>query len=336
MNKLAYAAKLANEMDLWPVCLGDLLHQAEDNNLAMISRLIEVLRMFDRTLLCAVGNHDLTETELTRGTTLELLEQAGALKTMKNNGPYAFIEMVDGAGEKKRVLLGSTPYGKTIPNSLAAWTGLVKAADHETTKKAIGVDAGVWITHEDLAFDHRYPGARETHPMAGVDVVVNGHMHLNQKPVRRGNTAWYNPGNISRLTIDLADQIPRVWAWRLDGRTMKASDGLDVPLLEPLDLPHQSSEEVLSRKGRAVKNALLEGMAAIIEDVKEDESLPATGIASSKFVEKLRDDESQRRTDDGVFLSQIVESTLASKNAPEHISSIVERLLKKALEGNGG
>lgn len=333
LRKLAAAVKIANELNLWPVCLGDLLHQADDNDLAMLSSLISVLKGFDRPLLCAVGNHDLTERALTPGTALELLEQAGALQTLKHNAPYACIDMLDEHNQSVSVLLGATPYGDTIPVSLAAWTGLAKAVDHEQTKKALGVDASVWITHDDLAFDHRYPGAKDTHPIVGVDVAINGHMHLTQKPLRRGTTTWYNPGNFSRLTIDLANQAPRVWAWRPnESRTMLAADGLPVTLLEAIELPHAQAEEVISLAGRAVKQAQLEGQTAGVLEPEEAEELPATGIASSRFVEKLREDQSERRTDDGTMLNQTIQEVIAHRNPPEEIVNIVTRLANKALE----
>lgn len=331
LNKLAAAAEISNRLNLWPVCLGDLFHHANENNLAMLSQTMEILRRFDRKFLCAVGNHDLTERELTRGSALELLEQAGVLKTMKQNGPLGIIDLVDEQGRESRVLLGATPYGEDTPPSLARWTGLSRSVDHNATKKAMDVDHSVWITHEDMAFDHRYPGAKDTHPIVGVDIVVNGHMHLAQAPVRRGPTAWYNPGNIARLSIDLVKQTPRIWAWRPDQKMMKASDGLEVPLLEAIDLPHQSGEEILSLHGRAVKNAILSGEE--VDSVEQEEDLlPAAGIASSKFVEKLKDDQSQQRTDDGAYLSQTVQDTLSRRQAPDHVAGIIKRLLDKALE----
>jgi hypothetical protein len=333
LNKLAAAVKIANEQNLLMVCLGDLMHEAGDHDLAMLSRMVEIFKRLERPMLCAVGNHDLTERQLTRGTALELLEQSGALTTLRFNAPYAYVELLDAQGATCRVLLGATPYGDTIPASLAAWTGKARALDHAGTQRALQADAVVWITHEDLAFDHRYPGAIDTHPITGVDLVVNGHMHLNQKPIRRGNTCWYNPGNISRLTIDLAEQTPRVWRWTPnDSRTMVAADGLEAPLLEAIDLPHTPSEQALSLMGRATKQAQLEGQSAQPMEPDAADDLPATGIASSRFVERLREDQSEQRTDDGVFLSQTVQEVLALRQAPEHVSKIVGRLMEKALE----
>ena len=330
--KLAAAAKIANEQQLWPVCLGDLFHEAEENDLATLSSLIAILKSFDRPVLCAVGNHDLTETVLTPGTALELLVQAGALQTLNGNAPYAYIEMVDEEEKPVRVLLGATPYGSEIPVSLAPWTGLSKTVDHEKTKQALGADTIIWITHDDLAFDHRYPGAKETYPIIGVDMVINGHMHLTQKPLNRGNTAWYNPGNFSRLTIDLAQQTPKVWSWRAnEKRTMLAADGLPVTLLNGIELPHAPAEEILSLAGRAVKQAQLDGMCAGVQEPEAATEIPATGIATSRFVEKLRADESERRTDDGTVLKETIQDVLERRQPPEKITQIVERLATMAL-----
>src|SRR3546814_7832118 len=69
----------------------------------------------------------------------------------------------------------------------------------------------VWLTHEDLAFDGSYPGAKELYEVPGVSLVVNGHMHLTKKPRNVGGTMWFNPGNITRVAVDAKDHVPAVW-----------------------------------------------------------------------------------------------------------------------------
>ena len=329
LGKMLWAAEKANEQQLWPVILGDLLHDATDNNLVMISRLTDCLQHFDRKPLVLVGNHDLTEKKLTPGTTLHLLNQTGQILAMTNNGPYGIFEMVALEG-KVRVLLGGTPYGEAIPQSLLPWveSKVLKKdmTSHDDLKKLLGVDEVVWITHEDLAFDKSYPNAITLAPILGVDVAVNGHMHTNQKPIMKGKTAWFNPGNISRLTIDLIEQIPTVWKWvPKQKEIMIGADGLPVPLLLGLIIPHVLGCNILSLEGRV---AVVDDLSNLQEKVNEGADL---SLLTSSFVDHIKNETHVGRSDDGVFLSSVIKEEMSLQKTPQHIKDIVDRLFEKAI-----
>ena len=326
IGKLIWSARYANEHDLWPVILGDLLHESSDNDLGMISKLVDAMQHFERKPFVMVGNHDLTEKTLTPGTVLHLLAQTEQIHAMVDNSPMALIPITQD-GQTSQVLLGGTPYGEQIPVSLAKWVAGKIDLKHDDIKKDLGVDKVVWITHEDLAFDSNYPGALALFPIEGVDLVVNGHMHATQKPIRKGCTSWYNPGNITRLTIDLIEHIPKIWTWSpFDTRTQAGADGIDVPVLDGIVIPHVEGHKILSLEGRA---ALIEEQHKVV--IADDEPSADTSSVTSEFVKMIKNDEQTERTDDGVFLAQSIQEELDHINPPAHIKDIVIRLFDQTI-----
>lgn len=312
-DKLEQIAHISNDRNLWVVCLGDLFHQAQDNNLDMISRLTRVFSLYKRKPIVLVGNHDLTETTLTPGTTLDVFHASGQILAMVDNGPFATLN-IDTPEGVHRLVLGGTPYGQDIPVSLAQW---FKGTTHESIKKKAKADTIAWITHEDLAFDNSYPNAVALRPIVGVDIAVNGHMHRMQKPVKMGQTSWYNPGNIARISIDLADQVVAVWAWEPTKKTMPSSNDLDVVYLEQIPLKVQEGKVVLSLEGHIAKKEKVEHLVE--------------ATTTSRFVEQLKQDQHVERTDEGVVLRETLNEDYATHEVPEHISLITDELFKQAL-----
>lgn len=326
LNKIVWIAQYCNSHNLQAIILGDLLHESTDNDLNMISRLVAVLQNFDRTPLVLVGNHDISQTSLTAGTVLHLLHHTGQIDAMTKNGPHATIDLTHD-GVTQSVLIGGTPYGENIPVSLKPWISAIGADSHDSLKAEAGVDKVVWITHDDLAFDSSYPNSIALHPIMGVDICVNGHMHRTQKPVQKGNTAWYNPGNINRLTIDLLDQTPKIWVYYANDTRMEAgADGLPVPLIEGVEIPHAAGADILSLEGRI--STLEQNQATLLAQM--DEPQPSETLLS-KFVEQMKQDEAVARTDDGVFLAQVIDDEFAQLQPPPRVKDIVSRLFEQAL-----
>lgn len=191
-DKLAQAARIANERNLLPVILGDLFDREQDTHPRLLSRLFRALRQFETIPLCLVGNHDLKETSLSEDTALSVVVEAGALRPVEGSGVF-FVADLGGIP----VRLGATTYGLKMPTRVPD--------DFEGPT--------VWFTHADWGFEGAYPGADEIFEVAGVDLVINGHMHLTKPVVARGRTLWFNPGNILRQRIDALDHVPAVWEW---------------------------------------------------------------------------------------------------------------------------
>jgi hypothetical protein len=141
------------------------------------------------------GNHDMSETWLTPETTLYTMRELRLLNVIEPGGAHAIIE-IDGV----KVGLGGTPYGQPIPRDIRGVFGE-------------DVDRAVWLTHDLFCFDEKIPGIGDPFEILGCDVVVNGHDHTSQAPRTFGQTTWYNPGNITRMSVDCANHKPSVWEW---------------------------------------------------------------------------------------------------------------------------
>lgn len=314
-NKLEQIVEICNRRQLVPVILGDLFHHAQDNDLMMISRMTRIFSQFHCTPIVLVGNHDLTETELTEGTTLDVFHSSGQILTIIQNGPFACVDLQTDGGVH-RVVLGGTPYGQTVPTSLVGWYKTTN--DHDSIKKKAKADTVVWITHDDFAFDNSYPNALPLKPILGVDLAVNGHMHRTQKPVRAGETSWHNPGNISRISVDLIDQEVAVWAWEPHLGHTQASNDLPVMALEKILLKHEKGTDIMSLEGRNAKHA---------------EATTEKATTTSRFVEELKKEQHVvEKTDEGVYLRETLDAEFELMETPKHIRHIVDQLFQEALE----
>lgn len=184
----------------------------------------------------------------------------------------------------------------------------------------LDVDDVVWLTHHDLAFDGAYPNSLPLHNIDGVSLLVNGHIHGTKKPVLVGQTAHYNPGNITRLSIDMAEHIPSFWVWTpFDNPGMASSNGLRVPLLERVVIPHVAGKDIFNFEGR-------HGRASLLDDIPESELLD-----KSLFVDLLQKDIQVQRTDDGVYLKESLLRCYDEYNTKPTTQAIVNDLLKRVL-----
>lgn len=289
LGKLEACLRLANERDLAPVLLGDLFDRAVEPDMALKSRLIRILRGFRHRPLANVGNHDMAHTRLSDGDSLAILGLCDVIDIAAESGPVVAYDL---AG--RRLGLGATPFGQAIPQDVG---GLFP-----------GCERVAWLTHHDIAFDKGYPGAVPPHAVAGCDLVVNGHVHKAQKPVRAGQTLWANPGNIARMSVDLIAQEPAAWELRPDGS------------LERHVLPFV--EDVFDLAGRLVPAA---GAKAVLADVE------------SAFVSLLKAESASEvaRSDDGAVVREEIEARFVRDGTPETVRAIVRSLLAEAVERRG-
>lgn len=206
-DKLDQAIDKANELNAVPVILGDLLDKAKDSKAWLMTRMLRSLKKAKHTVLCIPGNHDLLATDVTDDTALAAIAESGLLKLFPHaSGPVATF-IFDGV----RVGLGGTVHDAEIPESVLFDASNGKAGNAGFEKGS--VDKVVWVTHHDIAFDGAYPGSQDPFPIAGCELLVNGHMHRTKPSIKAGDTWWVNPGNIYRQTIADADHVPSVWFW---------------------------------------------------------------------------------------------------------------------------
>ena len=320
LGKLEKSAEIANRLNLWPVCPGDLLHDDEDHETEMLIPLTRALQKFDRKMLCLVGNHDKDEARLSERNALLLLGVADQLHLIDHSGFYGTIDMEGEDGQQCRVAIGGTPYGDPIPQDVASFLGAEfdPKADPRRAHKLAGVDRIVWMTHDDLAFQGAYPGAKSIEEIRGVDTCFNGHMHGTAMPHLAGMTSWYNLGNITRMSIDTVDHIPSVWEWRpFEKEVMATQQGLRVPLVHRHILDHVPGREIFDLEGT---HATALAPALVFGERK----------GSSAFAERLLADRIQHRTDDGAFTRESLEDILASTDAPEAVREITRHLQEQA------
>ena len=287
LAKLEHCVAIANARDLAPILLGDLFERPVEPDEGLKARLVRVLRGFRHRPLANVGNHDAAHTTLADGDSLGLLAVADVLDVAAASGPAATYAI---AG--RRLGLGMTPYGQAIPADVR---GLIDA------------DAVIWATHHDLAFGSAYPGAVRPHPIAGCALAVNGHVHALQKPVVAGGTRWFNPGNITRQSVDLIDHVPA--AWVLTG---------DLAL-SPEPLPYRP--DVFDLTGRLVQPAdpaLAAGLESAFVSLLKAES--ATDLA---------------RSDDGALIAEAAEARFGRDDTPEPVRAAIRSLLAEAVARRG-
>lgn len=290
LAKLERCVAIANARNLAPVILGDIFERAVEPDESLKARLIRLFKAFGIRPLANVGNHDIANTMLSDADSLAVLGLCDVLDVVAVSGPVRAFHI-----GQHRLGLGMTPYGQAVPTDVEG-----------TFPEA---DAVAWFTHHDIAFEGAYPGAVPPFPIAGCDLVVNGHIHTTKRPIQAGATRWTNPGNIARQSVDLIDHVPRAWILGADGR------------LQPEALPHAA--DVFDLTGRVVEAADGGAVAAAVE---------------SAFVSLLQAEASTdvARSGDGSILSEEIAAKFAREDTPEAVRAVVRSLLAEAVERRAG
>lgn len=291
LDKLSQSVKIALDRNLLAVCLGDLFHRARENDLVLLARMMEVLRPLRDPLVLLGGSHDRTETTFTDVDASVLLQRAGLLQLVDAPGKWGELEI---AGEL--VNLWATPAGYEIPD-------VVDGAG----------SVNLMITHHDLDFRGPYPGCHSLKPIENCDLAVNGHMHTPAPRVIKGRTAWYNPGSITRPSVDLVKHKPVVSVWTPNYPMNLES----VPLVV--------ADNVFDMTGK-------EAFAADPRTLKAD--LPK-GLRLSHFAERLREGQDAMeagRTSDGEILIEGLQGYFELFDTPDNVQRYIKGLLSQVVE----
>jgi len=290
LAKLDHCVALANARDLAPILLGDLFERPVEPDESLKSRLIRILKGFRHRPLANVGNHDIRHTRLSDGDSLAMLAVSDVLDVVAESGPAALYR-VGG-----RLLgLGATPFGQAIPTDMR---GLFPP-----------VDDTVWLTHHDLAFGAGYPGAVPPEAISGCALAINGHVHKRHPPLQVGGTRWFNPGNITRGSVDLIAHIPAVFV--LSGDLTLAEERLPF------------TADVFDLTGR---------------QVAADPSPEAVGRIESAFVSLLQAETTTdlARSDDGALIREEIEAKFFRDETPEPVRAAIRSLMEAAVAKRGG
>jgi hypothetical protein len=308
VGKLAQAIAIANEERLVPIILGDLLDTGNECDIRLLTCLTRCLRAAWITPWYLLGNHTLTigrratHQALSDDHTLSLLLEAGTVRRLSDTGRPCLLTDTPGGS----VVIGGIGWGRKIPAQAdEAWAPLQGAIK-------------VLVTHHDLAF----PGAAIPKALAltrvvGIDLVVNGHMHDTLLPRRVGNTWYFNPGNITRMSIDLEGHIPSVFSL-VPGRADVADEHLAHPLpfgLRRHVLTHRTA--IFDHTGRRI-------------DAVAPSAMPEP--RESSFVNLLRQEAELPRTADGSVFLEEMRAVFAELEVDPAIQNMLEEL---ALEEIG-
>lgn len=358
LDKIKQAAIIANENNLVPIFTGDLFHDDEEENNVITNKMLNLLRLFNTKPITIVGNHEKTEWVLSERNLLSVLQNSGSIDIISENGFYGIFELFNEDDEKYRVALGGTPYGFPIPYDLTEFIGMdgntfridedkklfLEAEERAKKSKSRGsvalvtesakmdadetkhqeilneleCDEVVWLTHHDFAFENAYPKSIPLHPIDGVGLMVNGHIHDTKKPVKVGLTACYNPGNITRLTIDTDKHVPAVWEWcPFDNEYMPSAQGVRVPLLKQIPLVVKNAKDIFNYEGRNTQ-------VNILQDKNSDK-------ANSIFVEMLKQDQMTKKTDEGEFLKESIQEAYQKINPVAEVKAIIDKLAYRVI-----
>lgn len=302
LGKIKQAREIAEEKNLLMIFLGDMCDNPTAKK-AGTSKVVEdtnrILAGFARATnfrecYTIPGNHDKEEVRLTEGTTLSTMKDLGLINVLEPSGPFLIIEIGD-----QKIGLGGTPYGETIPRDVRGVFGEP-------------VDKVIWITHSQFEFDIKNPFLDKVFEIKGCDMVVNGHDHTTMTPKNIGDTWWYNPGNLTRMSIDCLEHKPSVWEW---------NPSMEPGVLQQHVLRHEPL--VFDMRGLQVQADV---GAALAHEVKREKSI---------FSELLVADTSSEmeRSGSGDLLAEDIDRYIADHpNMSEAAQKILLNLHKRAPE----
>jgi len=278
MSKLAACLDRARELGMVPVLLGDLFHRPRDNSNRMLVELIRLLgpRTGPDRVWALLGNHDKYQSRFTEDLTIAVLETAGVLRLMKEEGPQFVLKTDAGSA-----LVGASPDGSPLPR------GYEGGPDDPVTV--------VWLTHHNIRFPEFEDRAYAIRELPGIDWLINGHIHRPQPTVRAGQTTWANPGNITRLTFTRRsmERRPAAAIWR-PGCTE----------LERWDVPYLPFEQVFPDQELPPREQETEGESDFIRGL---ERLAWKRTREGMGLRQFLQDNLSRETPEGALIWELYE-----------------------------
>jgi DNA repair exonuclease SbcCD nuclease subunit len=259
LTKLAWCLDFAAMNRLLPAILGDLFDKPRDNPNWLLARLLDLLR---GEVLSLYGNHDCADPVLSDHDSLSLLVKSGRLRLVSAEHPWV------GTLGGRAAVVGGSSYRQEIP------------AQYEPPTAAGSHPLVVWLAHHDVLIPGYDEGRIRPFEIAGVELLINGHIHRRLDEVRAGATRWLTPGNITRRSRNEACRAHAPAVLRID--VTAASYELAF-----VEVPHRPFDEVFHE---------------VVADA------PADGGASA-FVAGLAELQA-RRTDSGAGLLPFLEQNL--------------------------
>jgi len=277
----------------------------------MLTRVTRVLRSCWCTPWYLVGNHSLTigrrsiHHELTDGHALSLLAESGTVRLLCGDGdPDIVVSTPQGD-----IAIGGVCWGRDIPSAAGpSWS-------------ECGPALKLMVTHHDLSFPGKpIPGSIPIPRIQGIDLVVNGHVHDTRAPVRQGSTWYFNPGNLTRMSIDLEGHVPSVFSL-IPGRDDAVDERLSKPL--PYGLRRHEVEhvrEVFDHTGRQIDAV---------------EPPPIIERPESSFVNLLKEEAELPQSEDGSVFMEEMQSVFDEMDVDPRVQEMLKGLLAEQVDGKG-
>jgi predicted phosphodiesterase len=288
LRKVRWCLEYSQQNRLLPVFLGDVFDKPRDNPTWMMGELIEM--MMPWPAIGIYGNHDCADPQLSENDSLSILVKAGCLRLVSESDYWT------GDIEGRRVVVAGSSYRQRIPQHF----------DVDAVPKDSLFDSKptvVWLTHHDIDIGNYENGKFGPFEIINVDLLVNGHIHRPAKPVKKGQTTWMNPGNISRRSRSehARNHVPKV----LEVRFPDA--GYEVKSIE---VPHRPFDEVFH-----------------LDDYQPSDSEESM----SSFVSGLRE-LTMRRTSSGAGLIEFLDKNLDDYS--ECVATEIRSLAQQVTKGN--
>ncbi len=261
LEKFRWSLEYARANRLLPVVLGDLFDKPRDNPTWMLGELIVMLSGIE--CVGIYGNHDCAEPQLTDDDSLSLLVKSKGLRLLDDN-PWS------GQMGGRTVVVGGSSYRRDIPR--AFHSSVVASRDSPLV---------LWVTHHDI----KVPGYEEQgryapRELAGIDLVINGHIHRVLEDVQFGRTVWITPGNIARRSRSDAAAQHTPALLRIDVR----SNGFTRTMVE---VPHSPAADVFHPAIADAFDHADDGGSRFITGLCQLQSLrTADGSGLREFLEK--------------------------------------------------
>lgn len=197
LDKLEACFKHAAELGMVPLILGDLFHWPRDNGNSLLVDMIGLFAQHKPFVL--VGNHDKYQARYTPDVSMAVLDAAGVIRLMSEQGPAFELQTPQGL-----VLVGASPDSTSIP----------KEFDREDGKYF----KVVWVTHHNISFPECEKKQHAIKEKSGIDWIINGHIHGPRDSINTGMTTWANPGNITRMVFSRLslERKPKAGIWTPD------------------------------------------------------------------------------------------------------------------------
>lgn len=346
LRKLTEAVSIANKNNLLMVILGDLFHKNNDFEASITTS--ACLSKCKYPAIVLGGNHD-EKTDIVSVKETSFLSNFSSSNYSADDMLSFLSDVSNGSDEQKTKLYSSilkTQSRSAIHHLKAAKTIILADSSGYigSIKTSLGVDYNLFgtpygepvphkidcdfdgrnflITHHDFDFGLglSYRNCEKMHPIDNCYMVVNGHIHDFKKVQLVGDTLWFNPGNILRLSKDLEGHVPSVFSFtenessecfedtgcenikryvlNHERKVFRTNEALDA-------INREMKKAVRDRGGVGIRSSFAEQLSAMIEAEKN-------GISNDEMIEKHI--ENLKESPEKNILTELYQKAISSKD----------------------